>query len=86
MARTEPSRTRANGTRVTSSKNGDEIIAACREIVANGQYAKINGQMVDLFTASAIVKVFDAVNDSNKAKLRTLTVERLARVSMQMVA
>lgn len=39
----EPSRIREHGTRVTTSKDGDAIIAACRRIVHEGQYAKING-------------------------------------------
>lgn len=83
--RTEPSRTRAQGTRVTTTKSGAEIIAACRAIVDAGQYAKINGLMVDLFTASAIVKVYDAVNSANKTKLEALPVSRLAAVSFQVL-
>lgn len=84
-ARTEPSRTRANGTRVTTTKVGAEIIDACRAIMAAQQYAKINGHMVDLFTASAIVKVYDAVNDANKAKLAALPIARIASIAFQVL-
>lgn len=80
MHQLEPTRTRKHGTRVTRSKDGDEIIAACRSIVANGQYEKINGHMVDLFTASAVVKVYDALNETNQAKLKALPVARMASV------
>lgn len=46
MNRTEPTRTREQGTRVTTTLDGAEIINACRSIIANSQYAKINGVMV----------------------------------------
>lgn len=85
MQHLEPTRVRARGTRVTTTKDGAAIIAACRSIVANGQYEKINGHMVDLFTASAIVKVYDAVNDANKAKLQALPVARIASIAFQLL-
>lgn len=85
MQHVEPTRTRRHGTRVTTTKNGDAIIAACRSIMANGQYEKINGHVVDLFTASAIVKIYDAVNDENKAKLKALPVARIASIAFQLL-
>jgi len=83
--RTEPTRVRTHGTRVTTTKNGAEIIEACRSIVANCQYEKINGGMVDLFSASAIVKVYDAINEANREKFVKLPVERMARISLSLV-
>lgn len=85
MQHVEPTRTRKQGTRVTRTKDGDEIIAACRSIIANSQYAKINGHMVDLFTASAIVKIYDALNEANQAKLKALPVARMARIAFKML-
>lgn len=81
----EPSRTRINGTRVTTTLDGQEIIAACRAICTGQQYAKVNGHMVDLFSASAIVKVYDAINDANKAKFVQLPVARMASVAMSLL-
>lgn len=86
MQQLEPTRTRAHGTRVTRTEDGDAIIAACRSIVANGQYEKINGHMVDLFTASAIVKIYDAVNDANKAKLKALPIARIASIAFKVLS
>lgn len=83
--RTEPSRIRQNGTRVTTTLDGDAIIAACRSILERKQYAKINGHMVDLFSASAIVKVYDAVNDANKAKLKALPVAHMASIAFKLI-
>lgn len=86
MHQLEPTRTRKQGTRVTKTKDGAEILAACRSIVANGQYEKINGHMVDLFSASAIVKVYDALNETNKAKFAALPVARMTSVAMKLLS
>lgn len=40
-----------------------------RKIVQDKSAAKIDGIMVDMFTASAIVQVYNKVNDANKAKM-----------------
>jgi hypothetical protein len=85
MHQLEPTRTRKHGTRVTKTKDGAAIIEACRSIVTNSQYEKINGHMVDLFSASAIVKIYDALNDANKAKFLALPVARMASVAMQLL-
>lgn len=83
MHRNEPTRIRENGTRVT--KDGAEIIAACRSIVERGQYAKINGHAVDLFSASAIVNVYDVLSETNKAKFLKLPIARMASISFQLL-
>ena len=41
---------------------------------------------LDLFTASAIVKVYGAVNEANKAKMEKLAITTLARICFQMVS
>lgn len=81
----EPTRTRKHGTRVTLSKHGVEIIDACREILTSKQYAKINGHMVDAFSASAIVKVYDAISAANKAKFEALPVARMASIAFKLI-
>ena len=81
----EPSRTRLRGTIVTTTADGAEIIAACRAILAQKQYGKINGQMVDSFSASAIINVYDAISDANKAKFLRLSIARMAHVSFSLL-
>ena len=55
--------------------NEPEIIQIARRIVKNQQFEKIkdpvSGQRLalDMFSASAIVKVYDALSDSNKEKM-----------------
>ena len=64
---------------------GADGIEACREIVAKGQYAKVNEVMVDLFTASAIVEVYDAINPGNRDKMVSFPVARVAAVSFELL-
>lgn len=59
---------------------GKEKIEKCREIVANKQYEDIDGDTMDLFTASAVVQVYDALNDENKAKLENMAEKSLPRM------
>ncbi len=53
----------------TVADTPEKLEAAFRWIVDNHQYLKINGSVVDAFTASAVVNVMDALSPENKAKL-----------------
>jgi hypothetical protein len=64
----EPTRTRKHGTKVTKATTGEAIVKACRDIVERKQYAKISGLMMDLFSASTIVAVYDALKPENRVK------------------
>lgn len=83
--RKEPTRTREQGTRVTQTKSGDEIIAACQAIKDAGQYAKINGVMIDLFSASAILTVDNACSEANRVKFRALPVVKMAKLAFKLI-
>lgn len=61
------------------------VIDQVKDIAAKKQAKKINGVMVDMFTASAISKVYDAVNDANKAKMEKLPITKLADLAMKMM-
>jgi hypothetical protein len=84
MEHLEPTRVREQGTKVTLSKTPEEKIAAIRAIVTAGQYAKVNGIMVDLFSASAIISVYDAVNDENKARYAKLSIHSMAKLAFKL--
>jgi len=60
-------------------------VEACREIVRQCQFAKIDGYAVDLFTASAIVTVYDALNETNRAKFVALPLHKMASVAFKCV-
>jgi hypothetical protein len=44
-------------------------VAALRNILKEGQCKVVEGKLVDTFSASAFIQVYDAVNADNKAKL-----------------
>jgi len=52
-----------------------EIIQIARRIVKNQQFEKVKDPVsgkrmaLDMFSASAIIKVYDALSDGNKAKM-----------------
>ena len=65
-------------------------IALLREIVAGHQAQKIriNGRKVyiDAFTASMLVQIFDALNESNRAKFISLPWPKMVSVGWKLAA
>jgi len=63
--------------------NEPELIQIARRIVKNQQFEKIKDPVsgkrmaLDMFSASAIVKVYDALSDKNKA---TLVKQKLPKI------
>lgn len=80
----EPSRTRDRGTRVTLPLTPDERIAAIRRIVTEKQYAKVDGCMIDLFSASYIVAVYDKLNPENQAKYAAMTAPKMGIIAFNL--
>jgi len=56
-----------------------------RKIVAERQHQEIDGVIVDMQSANVIVTVYDALNDTNKAKLIAMPIEKMASVAWKMV-
>jgi hypothetical protein len=65
---------------------GEAGLEAMRKIVAEKNAAKINECFIDLFSASAVVKVYDVVNEKNKASLLALPVGRVCEIAMQVLS
>ncbi|MGA2260164.1 MAG: hypothetical protein ABSH28_01875 [Acidobacteriota bacterium] len=80
----EPSRTRQRGTVVTLPKTPAERIAAVRQIVEEGAYAKIDGQAVDLFSASAIMAVYNALSEDKREHYASFPVGKMALVAFKL--
>jgi len=55
-------------------------------IVKRKQYQKIDGVLVDVQTANVILKVWDALNSSNRKKFEKLPVKKMANVSWKLVS
>ena len=67
-----------------------ESMEVINQIVADKQAGKLHGMTVDMFTASAIKQIYDAVGDDNKAKLDNLMtskegVLKAANIAMKMM-
>ena len=56
-----------------------------KEIASKKQAKKIDGVMVDSFTASAISQIYDKVNDANKKKMEKLPIVKLADLAFKMM-
>ena len=67
---------------VESSGNPKED--ALRNIVAQGQRAKVDGQMMDLFSASAVVQVLDALSPKNKEHYLGMPPLKMAEIAFKL--
>jgi len=82
---TSITRRREHGTMEHHPKSGEERIAAFRQIVQDGAYAKIDGCMIDLFSANYVVQVYDALNDTNTQTLCNFTADRMVHIAFKPV-
>jgi hypothetical protein len=76
--------------KVDQSFVSESAMDTINQIVADKQAGKLHGMTVDMFTASAIKQIYDAVNDNNKAKLDDLMsskegVLKAANMAMKMM-
>ena len=63
----------------------ESVIDKVKEIASKKQAMKIDGVMVDSFTASAISQIYDKVNDANKKKMEKLPITKLANLAFKMM-
>lgn len=61
------------------------VIDQMREIVKEKQYRKIKGHTVDLFTASHVVQVYDALGPANQKKLESLPLPKMVDLVWKLV-
>ena len=64
---------------------GESVIDKVKEIASKKSAKKIDGVMVDSFTASAISQIYDKVNDANKKKMEKLPITKLAELAFKMM-
>ena len=67
------------------SQLDEGTIDKVKEIASKKSAAKIDGVMVDSFTASAISQIYDKVNDANKKKMEKLPITKLANLAFKMM-
>lgn len=70
----------------TKELSPEERIAKFREIVGRHQHAKIDGAGIDAFSASAVVQVYDALSDANKARYAAMPAAKMVNMAYKMMA
>jgi hypothetical protein len=60
-------------------------ITQIQRIVDNHQFEKVNGIIVDGFSASAIVAVFNALSEENKEKAQSMPIEKFANFCFKQI-
>jgi hypothetical protein len=63
---------------------GVEGLTTIRQIVAEHQAAKVNEVLIDAFTASCIVHIFDALNEKNREKMLNMPVAQAGAVCLKL--
>ena len=63
----------------------ESVIDKVKEIASKKSAKKIDGVMVDSFTASAISQIYDKVNDANKKKMDSLPITKLADLAFKLM-
>ena len=61
-------------------------IAQLRRIVADKQFSEVDGQVVDTFTASAILACYDVGNDRTREIIETAALDKVAALAMRSVS
>lgn len=68
----------------TAETKGEDRMKILKRIVENSQYEKIDGKMVDGFTASMLVQIYDALGDENKQKFSNLPLMKMVDVGWKL--
>jgi hypothetical protein len=63
----------------------ESVIDKVKKIASEKQAMKIDGVLVDMFTASAISQIYDKVNDANKKRMENLPITKLANLAFKMM-
>ena len=63
----------------------ENVINKMKKIVKNKSAMKIDGVMVDLYTASAVTKIYDIVNPANKKKMEKMSPQGLATAAFKIL-
>lgn len=61
-------------------------IDLCREVISESSAKRLDGILIDLVTARAIVTVYEALNESNKGKYVEMPVDKMARLAFKLTA
>jgi len=63
----------------------NNYIEACRWILKEHQCLKIDGTLIDVQTANAIITVYDALNEGNQARVLFMPILQFAKFAWKQV-
>lgn len=63
----------------------EDKIKRIRDIVENKQFAMLEGVLVDLYTASVIIAVYDKLNIKNKLKFVSKDIPTMANIAYKFI-
>jgi len=66
-------------------KNSKSMIDVCRKILNEQQCARWHGDMIDSFSASAFVKIFDLLPEEGRVKLLAIADSKGPAMAMRVV-
>ena len=69
---------------ITEEVKEPPLITKIRWIVDNKQFKKINGQVVDAFTAQHVIQVYDALGDKNKEQFGKMKLEPMVNLTWKL--
>jgi hypothetical protein len=77
---------RESGYHVDVPQTPEQRIAAFRGIVARGAFAKIDGTDIDLFSASHVVQIYDALSPENRARFANMRAHQMVSIAYKLAA
>ena len=66
---------------LTEGLNTPTPFQIVQDVYKNKQHQKIDGVVMDLFTASALVNAYDKISDANKKKMENADIDMLAKMA-----
>ena len=86
----EKEKAKASADRAKQSESKEDVseasaLADMQDIVKNKGAKKVQGVMVDMFTASVITQAYDKVNDANKKKMEKSNVQTLVKLAQKVM-
>ena len=63
----------------------EDKIKRIRAVVESKSYAMIEGVLVDLYTASVIIKIYDSINLKNKLKFLSYSIPVMADIAFRAI-
>jgi hypothetical protein len=64
---------------------GAHFIGVCRQTIKEKQYRKFEGILIDLYSASAVITVYDNLNETNKKKLEALEPKQIIAICFKLI-